>query len=287
MRLNNFQYELFKSIVQIESTTTKKLAKRLNTNIFKISKNLKVLKKYNLVVKSGKFISVFKTGVGPILARFILEHPETAPVLANAGLPLLRLLEQPQTLNELTSKSGLSEQSVYRYLRKFLIRGMIIRKAESYQINKTLWLDLESLVKIINLQKPELSSKIPVTAKVYFYQPDRIIFSTNLKVDASLTAFSKYSDFGLPILEEENIYRLPYEKLKLIDIFLDSLECLTSIRRKIICALFYLKHREKLKDVEHPQLDKLKQVLKGEVVEDFPSLEEITRRAEMYDIELR
>jgi len=120
----------------------------------------------------------------------------------------------------------------------------------------------------------------------HYYSKTRIIFSTNTPVAAIKSSFSKYSDYGIPIFEEEKFYRLPDKKLSLDKIFLDSLDCLTSIRRKVLCALFFLKHKKKLLNLDHPEIKKIQEILKGKSISNYPSFEEIKEKADIYDIKI-
>lgn len=284
--MNKFQYMMLKRIAQKEKTAPGDLASVLNTSLFRISKNLRKLKEQNLISKSGRFVTLGETGIASILARFLIEHPDIESVLADAGFTILQLFETPKSLQDVVRKTGISGRTAYRYIQSFLNRGMLIRQNGHYALNDKLWPDLRELVIGAKAQSGPWKLGIPSSAKIYLHEPGRIIFSTDLPVAASATAFSRYAEFGIPILESEKIYRLPQKKLALRDIFLDSLECLTDARRKIIAVLLYLKHYEKLKRVVHPELENIRNVLKGEKLPGYPNLEEIKERAELYDIKI-
>lgn len=286
MRLNKFHYAMLRVIMQAEKTTSRDLAKNLNVSLFRISKNLRLLKEQNLISKSGRFVTLGDTGLASTLARFLLEHPNVETVFRDTGFTILQLFETSKSLQEVVRKTGISGRTGYRYVQLFLNRGMLIRQNGHYALNDKLWPDLRELILSAKAQSGLWKLGIPSSAKIYLQVPERIIFSTDLPVEASVTAFSRYANFGISILQSEKIYRLPQKKLTLHDIFLDSLECLTDARRKIIATLFYLKHYEKLKFVVHPELENIRKILKGEKLSGYPALDEIKERAELYDIKI-
>ena len=141
----------------------------------------------------------------------------------------------------------------------------------------------------MELKKHEeiLDKRVPLNSTIYFKNEKEIVFSTSEEVDAVLTGFSAYRQFGLKILSPVHDYYLPKKKLSLKEIFQHSLyiaEKDKNIRNLLYLALFYLKYQKQLKNLKHPLLDHLKAVLQGQSVADYPSLQEIKEKAEIYDI---
>jgi DNA-binding HxlR family transcriptional regulator len=282
MKLNKFQFAVFRKVAEAGALSPKELRDEFSVSAFRLSRSLNVLKKYDLVRKSGRRLSLAQ-GFAPVLARFLLDHAGIEQVLADSGLILLQLLEQPKTLGELAQKAGISVQSAYRYLRHFANRGII---KNNYAINTELWPDALQFIAALKLHSGPAEFRIPASAKIYLLEPKKVIFSTDLPVVAELTSFSRYSEFGIHIIEAEKFYRLPKKKLTLRGVFLDSLDCATSTRRRIICTLFYLKHKERLAGITHPELDNIRKTLKGKKIKGYPAIGEIKERAGLYDIKL-
>ena len=105
----------------------------------------------------------------------------------------------------------------------------------------------------------------------------------------SFTAFSKYKEFGINILTTKNYYSLPFKKKNVVDIFIDSLyvvEKEKDFRNLLFVALFYLKNKKKLGKINNIILNNIKKILKGEHINDYPSLLEIKERAKVYNIKV-
>ena len=58
-----------------------------------------------------------------------------------------------------------------------------------------------------------------------------------------------------------------------------------TIKHLIFISLFYIKFKKEL-SIKHPIVDKLKLILKGKDIPDYPKLQEIKERAEIYDIKI-
>ena len=281
-----FKYSILRQIAQLGTSTSSELANRLDTTVFRISKNLRILKEEGLIRKSGRFVTINEIGRAPFLGRFLLDHPGIERVLSDRNFTILQLLETPQSLPSLINSTGIPQRTLYRHIRDLLSPGIVKKDAETYILNTNLWTDLHQLIQIHKSQKAIWKFGLPSTAKIYLEKPEKIIFATESEVAATPTSFSKYTEYGIPILENEKIYRFPKKKLMIKDIFLDSLECLTDIRRKILSTLFYLKHKEELKMIVHPEINHIRSILKGERITGYPTLEEIKERAELYDIRI-
>ncbi|MBU4502250.1 MAG: hypothetical protein KKA79_06645, partial [Nanoarchaeota archaeon] len=59
-----------------------------------------------------------------------------------------------------------------------------------------------------------------------------------------------------------------------------------TIRHLTYATLFYAKFKKDLSSIKHPLLEKIKITLKGKKIPEYPKLEELKEKAEMYDIKL-
>jgi len=286
MELTIFQYRIIAALADSKPLRPYELATALNVTGVQLSRNLKILKTNLIVEKNGTGrIMLARTGIAGVISQLLQDHPGVEDALAGKGLLLLQQLTRPRALKELAQATSLSKNSVYRLIRGLRLRGIITKKKKFYEPNYLLWPDMRLLIDLTRVYEGS-ESEIPGGAKIFYKDKTKTIFSSRIPVDASPTAFSKYSDYGLTLFEKEYTFRLPKSNLTLRDVFVDSLECLTSIRRKILCILFYVKYGKKLKGITHSELEILKNVLKGEHIPEYPTLAEIKQKADVYDIKL-
>ncbi|MFH0970734.1 MAG: hypothetical protein V1776_04725 [Candidatus Diapherotrites archaeon] len=225
-----------------------------------------------------------------LLLQLLSETPYVSPVLSDSGIPILQLLETPQTAQQIIQKTGYRKSIVYQKLKKGIGHNMIVEKEKTYQWNPKLWLLLQSFLQEITKHEQTIDARVPPSSVIYFKNKDEIVFSTKEELDASLTAFSAYKDFGIKLYNITYFYYLPKKKLTAEEVFRHSLyvaEKTSEIRHIIFVALFYLKHRKKLSKIQHPILEKLNRTFYGEKFGGFPSLQEIKDRAAVYDLEVR
>ena len=140
------------------------------------------------------------------------------------------------------------------------------------------------------LEKSNLTGWKTFYIKLYDKNENEIVFSTKIVCDAALTGFSAYKRFSIKLLPVDYTYYLPKKTLKKQDVFLHSLyraEKEGDARDFTLIALFYLKHKNDLKDIKHEIIDNLNKVLRGEQVTYYPTLEEIKDRADVYDIKIQ
>ncbi|MBI5065713.1 hypothetical protein HZA97_05750 [Candidatus Woesearchaeota archaeon] len=286
MKLSKKQYLIFKKIIEAQRISNQELAAHFKSSSTTISKNLLPLKEFDLIKKEAKKFCLTTNKFALILAQFLFENPGSEDLLYGEGLEIISELKNPKTIVELAKDLEISKISAYRHTNTFLKRGLLSKEKTKYELNEKVWPDLKVLSEEAEFHQVKLNKNIPGNSKIYYYSKNRIIFSTSRLVEACLTSFSKYSSLGISIFEQENFYRLPIAKLGITDIFLDSLECAKSIRRILLCTLFFLKHKSELNKIDHSFLEKIKKVLSGEKIEGFPSFEEIKEKAEMYDIKI-
>jgi predicted transcriptional regulator len=225
-----------------------------------------------------------------LLLQLLSDTPYVVDMLADSGTLILQLLETSHTAGQIIQKTGYRKSIVYRKLKKGISHNMIIERERTYQWNPKMWPLLKSFLHEINKREQTIDSRIPPSSVIYYKDKDEIVFSTKEELDAPLTAFSVYKNFGITIYNITYFYYFPKKKLSVEEVFRHSLyitEKTGEIRHIIFVALFYLKHRKKLSKIQHPILEKLKRTFYGEKFDRFPSLQEIKDRAAVYDLEVR
>ena len=298
MKLNNTELKIFEEVsINLEVCLD---------DIQIVSRSLastylnKLIRKGFIEKKGRKFILSSNRFVR-ILANILIDDPTMIEILANEGISILAHLVNKPGLSapELAKEVGLSESSIYPYLRNFLRKQILRKDKDRYFFNKEIWENLYQFISLyMNYYILEQFKKVPKNARIYYESPYEIIFSLAVEFsDAQKTAFSVFDKYGIKLREREYFYRfdqLPKKKISIQTIFLDSLKIagssgLESSRRRLHCYLFYRKNRKFLKKVKHPDLDKLKQIVeqKGKIKYDkFPNYEEIVQKGEDYDIRI-
>jgi hypothetical protein len=169
--------------------------------------------------------------------------------------------------------------------------SLLLHKDRTYRVNEKVWPQVRRFLVEFQKYEESIDSRIPVNAVIYFKNDEEIIFSSNEELNASLTAFSAYENFGIKLYNITYFYYLPKKKLSVEEVFRHSLYVSEKnpeeIRYIIFVALFYLKNRKNLAKIQHPILEKLKRTFYGEKFGGFPSLQEIKDRAVVYDLEVK
>jgi hypothetical protein len=251
--------------------------------------------------KKGLKFTVSENRFARLLVNILNDDPSLIAILKNEGIPILMNLMNAEynQIDSLARATGLGTSSVYPYIRKMLQRQMIHKEEGHLLINRKLW---NELYEFISLYKTHCALKqfdeIPNNAKIYFESPYEVIFSLPTEYEgASKTAFSAYGEYGIKLFEKEIFYRVDEHHRKKLDpqtILLDSLrisgsEVDSSIRRKMYSFLFYRKNITHLKKTKHPDLDLMKDIVrgKGRVKNTaFPTYEELVEKGADYDIKI-
>ena len=210
-------------------------------------------------------------------------------ILADRRVDLLYSLDQnPKSVETLARESALPSKTVYYYL-KDLIRLGIVRKTKTnrgylYSFNYLFWGALKDFV--TTLQEHRLRRLVPREALMIKGNKDGVLFKSIRPQDATFASFSAYKDYGIDLGLMDNYYTLPKRELSIKEIFIHSLDSAEVLQQRLVCILFYLKNREKLKGVDHPLIEDIQAILRGERIKGYPTLDDIRDRAELYDIEI-
>jgi predicted transcriptional regulator len=199
---------------------------------------------------------------------------------------LARLDQTPKSLEALVTETGISSDTLYGYLKGFLRIGVVKRSKEGkfhlYSFNYILWLEIKDFVTaLLEYQALRLVPREALLIKSY---GDSVLFKSIRPQDATPTSFSAYGEYGIDLNLRDYYYTLPKRELSIEDVFIHSLDSAEDLRQKLFCILFYLKNRDKLEGIDHPIKNDIKAVLQGERIRDYPSLEDIEERAELYGI---
>ncbi|MEK6864066.1 MAG: hypothetical protein AABX27_02145, partial [Nanoarchaeota archaeon] len=270
-------------------TRIQQIAGKLKISIKQAYRVCKGLEQKGLLERGRNKVMLSKAAIAVMLSNLISENPNTIPLFADSGIPILTLLLIPKSTVEIVNESGLKKSIIYRKLKQALSISAIRKENNKYIINEKVWPKLNELLQAIKTQEETIDSRVPLGSIIYFKNKDEIIFSNKANIDFSLTAFSRYADYGIKLLLPTNFYYSPKKKFSLKQILLHSLyiaEKERDIRYIIYIALLYIAHKKQLSPVKHPVLDNIKLIIKGTKIENYPSLDEIREKAEIYDIKI-
>ena len=223
------------------------------------------------------------------LFQLLAKFQNVATPLSGTGIKIFSSILEPKKVKEIEKETNLHKTTILKKINQGRKMSLVIIKNNKYQLNINLWTDAKDFFSELKKYEELIDDRIPLTSKIYFKNESEILFSNKEEVDAKLTGFSAYSNCGIKIYPITNYYFLPKKDLTKKEIFLHSLlitEKENNIQNLILITLFYLKYKKELKTIKHELIDNLKNVLKGENIKNYPSLQEIKDRAEMYDLEV-
>lgn len=270
-----------KKISQLAITLNKS-----QSQIYRIAQKLQ--EKEILTLSRGIITPQMKTHM-TLLLQILTENPNLVHHFSGVGLKLYLCVINPKTIAEIEKETKLHRTTIFKIIKKGRKASLFSIENNTYRVNEKIWPKAREF--LIELKKYEASidKRVPVSSVIYFKNDKEILFSDKDEIDAQLTAFSAYGNYGIDLLLINYYYYLPKKSLSKEEIFKHSLyitEKDNDFRHILFIALFYLKFKDDLKHIEHSILEKLERVFKGEKIKWFPSLEEIKDRADVYNIEV-
>lgn len=274
------------------SHTPQSLSMELGTKLNSVYKILNRLENKGLVRRVGPELHVSNTPLSESFKELWYAH-RTAPfehIIADRRIELIFALDTNfKSADNLSKVANIPRKTIYYYLKWFrdlnIVKLKFINKNQYiYSFNYKLWPELKRFVE--QFVAHEVLKKIPAQAVLIKDYGSSTLFKSTRILDATLTSFSVYKTFDIELLLRENFYTLPKRTMSIKEIFIHSLDSADNIAFRTYCILFYLKYRNNLKNVRHPMIYKIKQVLKGRDMNGYPNLDDIIDRADLYGIEL-
>lgn len=298
MKLTRTQLDILGLVYIKGSVTSKDAARQLKNSQVYISKTISDLKEKGFLKKEGSRYFIPNNAYAYDLRNLFLEHPKTnfKEVLTDSRMDVLLLLFDKKTSKRIQYLSGLSKPLVYKYLKNFLKYGVVIKEGTYYKLNNILWPDLVDFLEIYSKYQDVLAYDLPTVSRIVHKSKNLKIFEVpaDLEVDekiATITAFSLFNKYGIPLRLNYNYFCIPPQKLDINDVFAHAALSSNNIRKRLFTILFYLKNKDSLniEDIDKKYklrgyVNKISAILKGEALKDYPSLEEIKQRMDLYDI---
>lgn len=263
------------------------IAKTLNRNrsqIYRIAQKLE--EKGVLNLERGALIPKEATHVS-LLLQTLARYPSIIMPLSDCGIEVFTAILEPKSVIEITTKTGFKPSVIYRKLEIAKNMSFINSKNKKYIFNERIWPTVKELLIEIKKYEEARDKRAPPGSVIYFKNEKEIIFSCEEEIDATLTAFSAFKNFGIKILTPYRYYYLPKKLLSKRDVLMHAIhvaEKEKGISNKIYIALFYRKHKKNMKNIQHDIIKKINKVLRGQKIKGYPSLAEIKEKAEIYDI---
>jgi hypothetical protein len=255
-----------------------------------VSRLITHLVEIGLVERSGREVVLAGTPPAEAFKKLYFSHRASPlhKILSLRRVELLARLDRtPKSLEELALETGIPSDTLYGYLKGFLWVGIVSRskqgKAYLFSFNYIVWPELKDFVNA--LQEYQVLRLVPREALLIKNYGISVLFKSIRLQDATFTSFSAYEDYGIELGLRDNYYTLPKRELSIQEVFIHSLDSAGEFSQKLFCVLFYLKNRDKLEAIDHPMIKNLKAVLQGERIKDYPTLEDIEDRTDLYEIQ--
>ena len=281
MQLNKTELEILR--IYEDGTSSNKIAKALNKSKSQISRSINSLETKGFIENN----KLKKLPHISLLLQALKNNPQLTNIINDSSFEILLEFSFASSVEDLSKK--FKKITIYKTLQKFKKYNLIKKFKDYYFINRAIWSDLYEFVVAYNEYSKTIDSRIPLDSKIYYKTKKEILFSSNKELNATKTAFSAYKDYGIKLMLTKNYYYLPNKKLSLKQIFLHSLYILEKeydYKYFIFLALFYLKHKKILNNINHPILKIVKDILNKKVIKDYPTFDEIKERAKVYDIKV-
>jgi predicted transcriptional regulator len=246
-------------------------------------------------LKNIDFISLTKGKIEPrksthitLLLQLLATYQNIIQHISGSGLQILIALVKPKTVEQIMMETGLKKSVIYDKIKQDINVSIVIQdKSHKYVINEKIWKNLKDFLEEYKKYEETTDIRVPANSTIYFKNDREIIFSNKGDQDAVLTGFSSYSNYGLKLLLPTNFYYLPKKTLSVQEIFLHSLYIIgkeKDSRYFMYASLFYLKFKHDFSTILHPTLKKIVRILNGKNIGEYPTLEELKEKAELYDI---
>jgi predicted DNA-binding protein YlxM (UPF0122 family) len=225
-----------------------------------------------------------------LILNLISRYPSLIELFSDSGLKILISILKPKSINEIMKETNLKKSTIYKKIKIGRnISAIEKNKNHKYTINEKIWPNLKNYLEENKKFEEAIDNRIPVNSIIYHKNEDEILFSNNSDLKATPTAFSVYEKYGIKILLPTNFYYLPNKNLSKEEILLHSIYVINKekdYRYLTYVVLFYIKFRCEFTKTKNPMLKNFDNILKGNKIERYPTLDEIKEKAELYDIKI-
>jgi len=289
MRLSQTELKILQQIAigNKDIKIISEVIKKSNKQIYKSSQKLK---NYDFLYLSNGILEPRKATHITLLLQILAKYPNLIQLFSGSGLLMLTALTQPKTAEQIIMETGLKKTVIYDKIKQGINISVVVQnRNQKYILNEKVWNDLKELFEEFKRHEETTDSRVPANSTIYYKNEKEILFSNKAELDAMPTGFSAYENYGIKLFLTTNYYYLPKKSLSKQNVFFHSLQITEKekdIRHLTYIALFYVKFKKEFSKIRHPLIEKIKQILQGKTIKGYPTLEELKKKAEVYDIRL-
>lgn len=269
--------------------TVKSIVSALKKSDKQIYRVIKRLEMDGMIERIEHNFEIKKTTHLILLSQLLIEYPSLIKPFSNSGINILTSIIQSKTIEEIMQETQLKKAIIYRKLTFMKAISIILKSGKKYAINENIWPKVKEFLIELDKFERNIDKRVPINAIIYYKNEKEIVFSTPEIIDAAITGFSAYLKYEIKILSPTTDYYLPKKKISKKEIFIHSLyitEKDKNIRNIIYIALFYLKFKKELSRIKHHIIENIKLIIKGQRITEYPTIEEIKEKCEIYDIRI-
>lgn len=290
MSFTKTELDIFLKIYTCELVSYKDICSFFNLNKTYISTILNKLIKKNLIIKKKGLYSISNHSFVIKLAQILFKNKNFILVVKDSGLDILLNLLDGSSVKNISKKTKLKEITIYKYFELIRRISLIYKDKNKYFLNTKHFVDFIDFLMAYKFYIESFDNRLPIGSKIYYKNKKEVIFSINKKLDDfSLTSFSIFGKYGIDIFSYTYYYYFPKRRLTKKDILMHTIRIIEKTddyRQKTYLALFFSKYKSEFKDVSEDILDKIKLILKKEVVYNYPPYKEIKSKSKLYDIDV-
>lgn len=260
---------------------------RSNSQIYRAKQSLS---EYGFLHLNNGKLEPEKSINSSLILILLSRYPNLIELFSDSGLKILMSILKPKSINEIMKETNLNKSTIYKKIMMGRnISAIIMNKNRKYTINEKIWPNLKNYLEENKKFEETIDNRIPVNSVIYHKNEDEILFSNKSELKATLTAFSLYEKYGIKLFLPTHFYYLPNKKLSKKEILFHSIYVIgkeKDYRYLTYVALFYIKYRDEFLKIKNPILKKIDNILKGDRIEGYPTLDEIREKGALYDIRI-
>ncbi len=270
------------------------LAKSLRLSVSYASKIVSNLEARGFVRREGRIIQLSQNSKSELLKQ-LSGMFDLYRLLAGRNEEVLIALLTSSTVSELINSTRLSYETLRRSLNGLESIGAVSRLDNAYSI-----VDPQIRFLIEMLQLDNLSERVETYSQILWSKGELIIkrVPKGRKATGTLTAFSRFSEFGVEVRTPYDYYISPETSLGPEEVLIHALRVAQGSGELTLCGIFYLKNKTKLNERKLEALvlrfglserwAEMKEYLRtGELQRQnpiFPPWEEFASKAQLYEL---
>jgi DNA-binding MarR family transcriptional regulator len=276
------------------NTRVADIAKALHISQSQIYRIAEKLDEKGILNRSeGVLVPEMKTHVNMLL-KLLSKAKRLAIPLSGTGLEMFMALIERKTVKDVEKVTNLHKTTVLKKIGQGRKMSFLLIEGKTYRVNEKIWPDAKECLLELKKYEESVDKRVPVNSEIYFKSDEEIVFSNKEEIEAEKTAFSAFGNYDIKLLLTTTYYCLPKRKLSKEDVFWHALQVAQKskeIRHLIFVALFYAKYkrgwaRMKQNRLKHDILENLDKIFEGVRIPEYPTLQEIRDRADVYNIKV-